>query len=306
MKYSILGFNQEKIVNYAVNDEDKVLKCDLTDLLILNYIIYAQANPKLLHENNYVWLQHEHIREDLPILNMTEGTLKNRLTKLRKMNLLNSVTKANSNGQGTKTFYMTTSFCYDMVFESTSLKNDVVDEARHSKMTSNNKQLDNKKIENTISINTNSRGLHNSFSFGAKQEKPKKDNLYNKCLAVINEFTDDAILQNMLEEFLKRCLANSRESGVPFYTNTFRGKLNKLKLLSEDNYVQRDIVRQTLDNGWNGFYEVKNTKQKRKNDIEYVSAELGIVESETYTEEELAQQREWREQMIRDGKQVKF
>ena len=302
MKYSILGFNQEKIVNYAVNDEDKVLKCDLTDLLILNYIIYAQANPKLLHENNYVWLQHEHIREDLPILNIAEGTLKNRLTKLRKMNLIDSVVKANNNGQGTKTFYATTSFCYDMVFESTSLKNDVVDEARHSKMTSNNKQLDNTKVEDTISINTNSIANSQNFTFGTKQEKPKKDNLYSKCVALVTEFTDDEILRSYLTEFLKRCLANSKESGVPFYTNTFRGKLNKLKTLSEDNYVQRDIVMQTLNNGWNGFYELKKDKVYNRD----VSSEFGVVKSVTYTEEEKQQQENWRREMERNGKQVKF
>ena len=81
MKYSILGFDQEKFVNYSKD----TLKCDLTDLLLLNYIIYAQSNPKMKHimdENNQpcVWLQHEHILNDLPILNITDGTLKNRLT----------------------------------------------------------------------------------------------------------------------------------------------------------------------------------------------------------------------------------
>ena len=163
--------------------------------------------------------------------------------------------------------------------------------------------IDNTNID-TISINTNSSGLHNSFNFGTKQEKPKKDNLYSKCTALINEFTDDEILRAYLTEFLKRCLANSKESGTPFYTNTFRGKLNKLKTLSTDNYVQRDIVTQTLHNGWSGFYELKTNK--RKNDIEYVSAELGIVDSVTYTEEERKQQEAWREQMKKDGKQVKF
>lgn len=157
-------------------------------------------------------------------------------------------------------------------------------------------------IDNTISINTNSSGLHNTFSFGTKQEKPKKDNLYSKCVALVTEFTDDEILRSYLTEFLKRCLANSKESGVPFYTNTFRGKLNKLKTLSEDNYVQRDIVMQTLNNGWNGFYELKKDKVYNRD----VSSEFGVVKSVTYTEEEKQQQENWRREMERNGKQVKF
>lgn len=155
---------------------------------------------------------------------------------------------------------------------------------------------------NTISINTNSSSLHN-FDFGkTKQEKPKKDNLYSKCLALINEFTDDAILQSYLTEFLKRCLVNSKEGGVPFYTNTFRGKLNKLKTLSDDNYVQRNIVMQTINNGWNGFYELKQDRVYNKD----VSSEFGVVKSVTYTEEEKLQQEAWRKEMERNGKQVKF
>lgn len=164
--------------------------------------------------------------------------------------------------------------------------------------------IDNRNIDkkNTISINTNSIANSQNFTFGTKQEKPKKDNLYSKCVALVTEFTDDEILRSYLTEFLKRCLANSKESGVPFYTNTFRGKLNKLKTLSEDNYVQRDIVMQTLNNGWNGFYELKKDKVYNRD----VSSEFGVVKSITYTEEEKQQQENWRREMERNGKQVKF
>ena len=164
--------------------------------------------------------------------------------------------------------------------------------------------IDNRNIDkkDTISINTNSIANSQNFTFGTKQEKPKKDNLYSKCVALVTEFTDDEILRSYLTEFLKRCLANSKESGVPFYTNTFRGKLNKLKTLSEDNYVQRDIVMQTLNNGWNGFYELKKDKVYNRD----VSSEFGVVKSITYTEEEKQQQENWRREMERNGKQVKF
>lgn len=157
--------------------------------------------------------------------------------------------------------------------------------------------------ENTISINTNSSGLHNTFSFGVKQSAPKKDNLYQKCQAVINEFTNDTILQSFLTEFLKRCLANSKESGIPFYTNTFKGKLNKLKALSDDNYAQRDIVKQTLDNGWNAFYELKKQSNGAYNDV---ASEFGVVKSWKHSEEDIKRQEDWLENAKREGKQVEF
>lgn len=96
-----------------------------------------------------------------------------------------------------------------------------------------------------------------------KTEKKQKENLYTKCVNLINDFTDDEILKSYLIEFLKMLLENSRETGYQIYTNSFKGKLNKLKKLSEDNYTQRKIVLQTLDNGWNGFYPLKEDKKTK-------------------------------------------
>ena len=164
-----------------------------------------------------------------------------------------------------------------------------------------NKQIDKKDI---ITINSNNiKANSQNFTFGTKQEKPKKETLYSKCIALINDFTDDEMLKPFLEEFLKICIANSRENGTPFYTNTFKGKLNKLKNLSDDNYKQRDIVKQTLDNGWNGFYPIKEYKH---NDMEVISSEYGIVNSYKHTDEERKRQEEWRAEMKRNGKRIEF
>ena len=106
-----------------------------------------------------------------------------------------------------------------------------------------------------------------NFEFGKKKEvitKPKKPSLYDKCVNLINEYTDDVILQGLLVASLKLFLENSRESGTPFYTNTFKGKLNNLRKLSDDDYKLRFIVQQTLDNGWNNFYEIKADNKKKK------------------------------------------
>lgn len=139
-----------------------------------------------------------------------------------------------------------------------------------------NQGVENLRVENQVQRNTNIINTNisnnkvlskdNTTNFlGSieKQIKTKKPNLYDKCVSLIRDFTDDNILQEYLTEFLKNCLENSKESGSPFYTNTFKGKLNKLKSLSEDNYEQRKIVLQTLDNGWNGFYELKDNKKTK-------------------------------------------
>lgn len=100
-------------------------------------------------------------------------------------------------------------------------------------------------------------------------QKPKQS-LYDKCVNLIDDFTDDVILRELLVHALRLFLENSKESGAPFYTNTFKGKLNKLKELSIsegifNNYTARKIVKQTIDNGWNGFYELKSNKSTKSN-----------------------------------------
>ena len=110
--------------------------------------------------------------------------------------------------------------------------------------------------------------------------KSKKLSLYDKCVNMINEFTDDTILQELLVASLRLFLENSKESSTSFYSNTFKGKLNNLRKLSDDDYDLRSIVQQTLDNGWNNFYEIKrNNKSKNKTgnfarDVEHLTGGL--------------------------------
>lgn len=242
MRYSILGFNQEELIKYNV---------DMTDVLLLDYIQKALAQPsmcKTVDNNNqpYVWLQHQKILEDLPILDIKESMLKKRLSKLVELDLIKYINIANIQGRGSRTYYTITEL-FESLQLTTGNKLPVVDGLGVKNYPPNNKLINNK---NNIIINNN---IENP------KPKAKKLSLYDKCMNCITDFTDDTILQSMLEECLKIFLTNSRESGIPFYTNNFKGKLNKLKSLSTDNYVQRDIVKQTIDNGWNGFYELKKT-----------------------------------------------
>lgn len=130
----------------------------------------------------------------------------------------------------------------------------------------NNNTLSKDKVEENSLIPKNSK----STEFLGSIKKPKKENLFSKCVSLINEFTNDEILREMLTEFLKRCLENSKESGMPFYTNNFKGKLNSLTMLTDDAEKQRKIVKRTLDNGWICFYEIaeKNSKKKSINHLE--------------------------------------
>lgn len=299
MKYSILGFNQEKIVAY---DKDG-LRCDLTDLLLLNYIVYAQANPKMKHimdesDNPCVWLYHEHILNELPILNISEGTLKNRLTKLRKMELITSKTVANENSQGSRTYYRTTSLLYDMLFETTSLKNDVIEEPRHSKMTSDTFTNNDTKVNKVVSKDTTT-----EFSFG--KQKHKKENLYSKCLHLIDDKIDsnlaDPINKKLLVEWLDMLLEKYKDRGRILYANIFKSKLNMLDKFDKKDWSE--IIEYNLQKGYEGLYPIPiSTIYSNVN----VRSESGVRHVPTMTDEDYEREAKELAELEAMGEQVRF
>ena len=274
MRYSILGFNQEKLIKYDI---------DMTDVLLMDYIQKALSQPSMIKttkdEQPYVWLQHSKILEDLPILNIKESMLRKRIAKLVELGLIQSINIANEHKRGSRSYYTITEQ-FEALQMTECKKLSLVERPSVKNYTPNNKLINDNKLNKTILSKDN---IVENFQFGTKQNKPKKSTLWDKCLDAIIEFTDDGILRDLLVASLRLFLENNKELDKPFYTNTFKGKLNNLSKLSDDNYEQRKIVQQTLDNGWNNFYQLKENKsiKKASTDIGYTSnrAKKGGVSS---------------------------
>ena len=104
-------------------------------------------------------------------------------------------------------------------------------------------------------------------TISCQEEKPKKPNLYQKCMAMTEEYTQNETLRKYLTDFLKICLENSQEGGKPFYSNHWKSKLTKLSELADNEDMQIKIVKQTLDNGWANFYAYKDGGGRRTGDF---------------------------------------
>lgn len=221
MRYTILGFNQAKVVQTDL---------DLTDLLLLDYIIKADGNPNMKHivkdDVAYVWLSHSKIQEDLPILNISEGTLRNRISKLKKDGFLISETTANNATKGTMSFYCASE-------KTMSFLNDVETPPCHAKMTSNNS------INNYNKLNTLSKDnvlAQQEFNFGVSDEKSKKktnnEEYLDACL-LINNFTDDKELKKLLGELLDNRFEFAGKQRHHFYASTFKHYLDELSKVND-------------------------------------------------------------------------
>lgn len=258
MRNSIFGFSQNMAITYNLN---------LDDLLLLQYIMQANSEPGMFHildenETCYVWLSHTKIQEDLPILGITEGTLKNKISKLKTSGFINSKSVANKSARGTRTYYCITektiSLLNDME-KTTSFSSDVKPGPRHSLMTSYNKLNNDNKLNTDISKDiSDSECSSDTFQFGKpKQTKP---NLYQQCLAIINDYTEDNNIQKMLIEYLDLLLEKSKVEHKPLYANQFKGMLKHLNdlIASRENGTIEDIISQSIQKSYIGFFPSNN------------------------------------------------
>ena len=277
MRTSILGFNQSKAIELGLTTND---------LLLLQYIMYANSEPTMKHivedEVAYVWLQHNKIQEDLPILNITEGTLKNKLSEFKNKGLIASKIVSNTTGRGSRAYYtiteLTTSLINDQVDATTSLQNDAVSRPSHSKMTSNIELNGDKELCNFINEITtpnedcSSKGyskeeLRDEFLGSAKKTKARrpltrKPTLFDKCVAEIDKFTDLPDLRDALIQFLKiRLEVKDKPLGI----ESWKGMLKKLdQAVAECGREYVDVVQQSIDKGWLSFYPIASAPNKKE------------------------------------------
>lgn len=144
----------------------------------------------------------------------------------------------------------------------------------------NNKQTKSKKENNK---NSSKEELHSQeFSFG-KKSTPKKENLYTKCLNMIDAKTTDATCRLLLRDWLSMLLEKYRGRDKVLYANVFKGKLNMLDKYDEKDWA--DIIRYNIQRGYEGFYPINDFSSK-PTDIRKGKAWEEGLSCETYTEEE--------------------
>ena len=119
------------------------------------------------------------------------------------------------------------------------------------------KQSNTKKVNKEYKNNTNvlldeNSSLGNNFLKSSNTPKTKQ-NKYSKCVSLIHDFTVDEKLITALVDYLNMLL----EADKSMYTNQFKGKLNRLKQLTEDEKDMIDIVNQSIQYGWKSFYPLK-------------------------------------------------
>lgn len=150
-------------------------------------------------------------------------------------------------------------------------------------------------------INSNSKELlladadTESFLGSVNKEKPKKKSLYQKCIDMINDFTDDLQFRDLLTTYLKYRLEIKDK---PFYANMWKGMLRSLDgLCGDDDALGCEIVQQSINRGYLGFYPINNKSATPSFDhTKHVEHDADYDQKQS----------EWLEGMKKDGKRTEF
>ena len=132
---------------------------------------------------------------------------------------------------------------------------------------SNRRQLDvesvdlnNNKQTNISKKESNSKELlqNSDFQFGKTKSKPKKDNLFTKCVSLIDSY-DFACWGNIRKLLIDYLNYRISVKDKPLYTNMWKGMLNKLCEMCDDNVdMYERVIKQSIERGYLSFYPVSS------------------------------------------------
>lgn len=294
MRYTVLGFDQEACVQLGLNTND---------LFLMDYIQRAVGSPSMLHTEDdnripCVWLNHNKILEDLPILNISEERLKKCLKKLVDLDLICRVVLRNEAGKGTRAYYGITVKLEQL--QGPSVKKDTCSEvSRVKKDTCKPVSRVKKDTSNNTLKNTDKR--IKSFSKEKEKRTLPKANLYTQCKSEIQVFNFPEELQDKLFEYLALRL---KMTDKPIYSvSQWRAILLKLteELAPNNTKMQLKIVKQSIERGYASFFPVNSYKDS--NNRRRVDKGLSC---EQYTPEEEEEIRKWQKEVIANGGRIKF
>ena len=275
MKYNISGFDQTAMIELGLNADD---------LNILRWFIDFKDSGKMLKEyfieENcfYYWINYNGLIEAFPYLFVncnTEETKKKKLQRLLNGNISKILKKKLiKNKNGTYTFFALNEINYQKLLriKHESCKEEYNAGAEIPTGTNNSGAND--------TTGTNHSGAHWNESFHPKdssinnssinlnkkekkeKKKTKKEPTQTEIDEVINAYTSNEELKATLIEFVKFRKSIKRV----MTTRALELLIKKLDRLANDDNTKIEILNESIMNGWNGIFPLKdNSTPNNKN-----------------------------------------
>ena len=238
MKYTILGFQQEKLIENDLNVEDALILRMIKDM-------YSTSSMEFITEehNKYMWINYTYFIEQIPIV----GSKRNLMRKIEKYssnNLIIRLLKHSKNGKKGNYSYIAPTIELDKLQE-------------YDLMTNCHNPYD----KNGITLETNCHNKDSSIKDSSIERKNSNKNTYD---SIINEFTTNKELRESLLEFIKMRKLNKKT----LTDRALKNIISSLKKLSSDEKTQIDIVNQSIERCWTGVFPLKNEQNGATNQPE--------------------------------------
>lgn len=216
------------------------------ELSVVDRCLLAEINS--LDGENHCFATNEYFAE---FFNLSESTIKRSITQLKQLGLIETEMQTTSTGSQR---------VIKVVYGGCG-QNELTPVVKMNPIYNN---TNNKNINTLSKDNVLRESLHDNDYLDTENEKPKKRNLYQKCLDMIYEFTNDGKLTELLIQYLNLLLEKSKNEGKPLYANQFKGMLNKLDEICTDGHYG-EVVQQSIVKGYIGFFPVNNYSSKAQN-----------------------------------------
>lgn len=255
MKYTILGFNQEKALE---------LGFDVEDLLIIRWFVDFYSSSKMIKMNvgdkTYAWVNYSGVIKDIPILNMKKDTLSRRMKKICETGIMEHETLKQG---GTFSLYKLTDK-YDQLI-STDKKTDGTEKNPEGYGKKSQPLTDKNPEQNINLLNNNSIKDINTYSTKEELLHPKNEDVGKNSKketvnSVIAEYTENKDLKDALHDFVDM----RTKMRKPLTPRAMKLSLNKLDELALDDITKIAIVNQSIEHGWQTFYKLQNNNGQRQ------------------------------------------
>ena len=249
MKYTILGFNQEKALEFGF---------DVEDLLIIRWFVDFYSSSKMIKMNvgdkTYAWVNYSRVIEDIPILNMKKDTLSRRMKKICETGIMEHETLKQG---GTFSLYKLTDK-YDQLISKDN-KTDGTEKIPEGYGKNSQPVTDKNPEQNINLLNNNSIKDINTYSTKEELLHPKNEDVgknrkKESVNSVIAEYTENKDLQDALHGFVEM----RTKARKPLTVRAMKLSLNVLDNLAVDDVTKIAIVNQSIVHTWSTFYKLQN------------------------------------------------
>ena len=171
--------------------------------------------------------------------------------------------------------------------------------ARDEELDTDEMNLNNNKETKISNKENNSKELLQTSDFQFGKQKPKKQNLFAKCVSLMDsyQFVCYGNIRSLLVDYLNFRISVKDK---PLYVNMWKGMLTKLGELSDNDMdLCEKIIKQSIERGYLSFYPVKEFNNYNK------PWEEG-VRSNRYTDEELEELEQLNREREQKGMRTRF